>query len=315
MSAPPLMEGDHKEVNDGLSHLTGTVGGMLENIGKSSSNLQNTLNNVYDLYSRAISERELLIKDISKIVEGSSEATRKLAAAEEGKTAAEQLKSQAEEAKRLADDQYARLNQQFQELQSSQQTLQTQHSALQTQHSALNQLHTEQLAVIRTHIGTINTLKHELKTLEVNLQKLRSQSTAYDCIKLYEKVPLLIKLKRTFDANVQQVTDPVTINSLKQLSNSFFQTEIGKLNQLVENLNTIISSYKQANLQPQSNHWENSIDRINQLKQKISENAYNTNLTFGDYVVFKWIVEKFPNVQVEQELKSKIDQITQQLRQ
>jgi DNA repair exonuclease SbcCD ATPase subunit len=318
---PQDMKGSHQQVGDGLSNLTGTVGHMIQDIGISSSNLQNTLNNVYDLYSRAISEREVLINDISKIVEGSGEATKKLAAAEAGKTAAEGLRSQAEEAKRLADEQHTGLRRQFEELQSSQQALKSQHqeltqshSTLQGEHSALNQLHNEQLAVIRTHIGTITILKNELEKLEDNLRKLRSQSTAYDCIKLYEQVPLLIKLKRTFDASVRQVADPVTINSLKKLSSGFFQTEIPKLNQLVQNLKTIISSYTQANLQSQPNHWENSIDRIENLKKTISNNAFNTNLTFGDYVVFKWIVEKFPNVQVEQELKSKIDQITQQLR-
>jgi hypothetical protein len=244
----------HNDVTDGLGHLTNEVGVILSSISQSSSNLDKTLNGIYTLYGNAIDERVQLLKDLDVILQSNEQAKQALIRAEEEKSNAEELRRQSDEAKRVAEAEKAKLQSQFTQLEQEKntalaqhQTLQGQHSQLQGQHAQLQTLHSEQILAITTHIDTINQLKLEIKKLEQYLVKLQSQSTAYDCIKLYEQYPLLIKLKRNFDTSNIQINPNDLLNeqSLISFSQFYFNEQIKQLQGIKNSINLIINVYKE----------------------------------------------------------------------
>lgn len=324
----------HLTMKDGLSHLTGEVGSIVKNISITSSNLENTLNGLYDLYGKAINERVQLLKDIDVIIQDNEQAKKALQLAEDGKVTAETLKQEAIDAqqraeaeknalrsqfgqlqqeKSLALQQHEQLQGQHQQLKGQHQQLQGQHQELQGQHQGLQALQQSQIATIQTHIDTINQLRTEIQKLEQYLSKLNSQSTAYDCIKLYEKYPLLIKLKRNFDQVQITVTQQITFQSLQTFSSAYFQMQFTELNSIRRSIDLIIKQVYTNRGQQPSQHWTESIKRIDGI-QKIINDTVVGSITWGQYIYYKWLLEKNSNIQVDAELKKSMDTIASGLR-
>lgn len=295
MSAPqPEMVGLHNQVTDGLSPLTNEVGKMITRIGESSSNLQSTLNHIYNLYSSAINEREILVKDIDAVVQGSKDATQRLAAAESGKQEADILKQRADEAKIQAEQQHTQLSQEFQNLQRSQvqldlehKNLRDQHTELKNTHSTLETLHTQQLAVIRTNISTIETLKAELAKLENEISLLHTQSTAYDCIRIYQVYPLLLKLKQSFTIDNLSGLNKEDIQPIYQRFIDFMNTQFTQTLQRIKDIESHLTQIGAQNI----GHWKNSELKITGLQRFIQVQA-SDELTWGMYIIYKWCFEK-----------------------
>ena len=285
---------------DGMKPLDDKIQDLLKGIDITSVNMRFTLENVFKLYTDAIEERRRIVSELDAVIQNNTQATQALAAAEKSKQSAETLKQEAETKFQQSEEQKAQLAKQVQELSAAKQLYdqrieaeRRKAQALQQQNRELSSLHESQIAQITTNISTLQKLKLDLETLERKIQSTQNQALAYGSIKLYIKYPLLLKMRQiALSANILTGTtlDRNTLTSEFELLKT--QAPLGfqdTLNQVMD-----INS-KLSHLVPPvtSSFWAEYQQKLTDVLSFILKPSLDTNLTWGQYLIYKWTIEKY----------------------
>ena len=295
----PNPSNDHKDHADGLKQFEKNMGDSVSNIQTTIETLGKTLNESFKFYTDAIDERKHLLYDIDGMIKNNPEAAKKLAELEQKLKQSEDAKQEALKKQQEAERQKALLDKQMSELQKSQQMAEERARTLEEQNKQLQSLQQSQTAMIATNIQTLAELRKHLNDLNENIRKLDHQASAYGCIKLYIKFPLLLKLRKwvldnsqqTWYTNIKNTQDFSTAyNIFNGQIDTVFATEKKNIQEILDRIQSANPNVKQPD-----SYFTTLMKKYEDVKRFINSSPSIqppiSTITWGKYLLFQWMTE------------------------